>query len=505
MRLRMSEERFKQLRAGSIRQRLAFVAKDSVVYGGAGALSAMLSLFILPIVTRMFATDEYGALDSMTVIGAAFVAFIIMGQDSSIARYFYETEDVDERKQIISQALFTELVICTVVTALVWINAAALLDALFGIPQYVDIFRIFVLSFPFVVLVRFSSNLLKWTFNRNRFVLIAFGSSVTVISLTLLFLVKFEMGMRGFYLGQVTGYALFAVLGLWFCRGYLELPRGFAHGKNMLSYGGPYMVTAVATCLIPALDRVMITNFLGLESTGLYAIGYRYAFMLMLPIQAITAAWVPFTLAIYKETNAEETYNRGLILMTAGLVSLSVVMVSMVEPIIELVASARYLPGHIVALPLMLGLVIQNISHIAGVGISLSKQTRFTMYSYVIGVLASALFIWLLVRPFGILGAAYGALLGKLAQSVSYVAFAYAVYPIRFGMTRPIAMVVLMAAAGLALQWVALDGLAMLIAYRTAVVVVFITLIWFAMFNAAERERATETVLGYMGRGPASS
>ena len=263
------------------------------------------------------------------------------------------------------------------------------------------------------MLVRFSSNLLKWTFNRNRFVLIAFGSSFTVISLTLLYLVKFDMGMRGFYLGQVTGFAVFALLGLWFCRNYLTVPSGFAHGREMLSYGGPYMVTAVATCLIPALDRVMITNFLGLESTGLYAIGYRYAFMLMLPIQAIMAAWVPFTLAIYKESNAEETYNRGLILMTAGLAALSVVMVSVVEPIIELVASARYLPGHIVALPLMLGLIIQNISHIAGVGISLSKQTRYTMYSYIVGVVATAHFIWLLVQPFGIVGVANGALLGN--------------------------------------------------------------------------------------------
>lgn len=501
----MSEERFKQIRAGSIRERLAFVAKDSVVYGGAAALSSMLNLLLLPFLTRLFSNAEYGALDNMMVLGTAFIAFIIMGQDSSIARFFYETEDPEERKQIVSQALLTEFVLCALVTTTVWINAAALLEAVFGMGQYTDVFRIWVLSYPFLVLVRFSSNLLKWTFSRFQFVTITLGSAATFIFVTLLYVFKFELGMRGYFFGQLTAYGIFAILGLWFCRKHFTMPRGFDHGKKMLSYGGPYMVTAVAGCLIPALDRVMITNFIGLDATGLYAIGYRYAFMLMLPMQAIMNAWIPFTLAIYKESNAEETYNRGLVLMTAGFSLLSVVMVSMVEPVIELVASARYLPGHIVALPLMLGLVIQSISHTAGIGISLSKQTRFTMYSYLIGVLASAICIWFLVQPFGILGAAYGALLGKLAQSLSYIGFGYAVYPMRFGMKRPGAMVVLTAGAGLAMQLVSIDGLALLIAYRAAIVALFVTLIWFVMFNANERDRAAETVLGYVGRGRTSS
>ena len=496
----MSEERFKQIRAGSIKERLAFVAKDSVVYGGAGALNSMLQLLLLPIIARLFTQTEFGALDSMNVLGASFIAFIILGQDSSIARYFYETEDEEERKQIISQALLAEVVVCTAVTSLVWINAAALLEAVYGMSEYVEYFRIMVLSFPLVVMVRFSSNLLKWTFQRGRFIVVAFGASATVISLTVLYVWKLDMGLRGYYLGQVTGFALFAILGLWFCRKYFTVPRGFDRGWEMLSYGGPYMVTAVASCLIPALDRVMITNMVGLEATGLYGMSYRYAFLLMLPIQAFMTAWAPFTLSIYKEDNAEETYNRGLVLATAGLVVLSVVMLSVIEPVIVLVATENYLSGHVVALPLMVGLVIQNISHIAGVGISLSKRTRFTMYSYVIGVVSSAAMIWLLVRDFGILGAAYGALLGRVAQSVSYVAFAYSVYPIRFALTRPLAMVGLLVGSGFALQEVDLETMSTLVLYRAVVVALFATLIWYAMFNASEREKAVASISSYLGR-----
>jgi O-antigen/teichoic acid export membrane protein len=264
-------------------------------------------------------------------------------------------------------------------------------------------------------------------------------------------------------------------------------------------------VTNVATCLIPALDRAMITNFLGLESTGHYAIGYRYAFMMMLPIQAFMNSWIPFTLSIYKEDDAEQTYNRGLILMTAGLSLLVVVMISLVEPVIELVASARYLPGHIVALPLMIGLVLQAISHLAGLGISLSKQTRYTMYGYLIGVAASAVFIYLLVRPFGILGAAYGVLLGRAFQSFSYVFFAYRVYPLRFAMKRPAVMVAFTAVAGFTLQAVEIEPVFLLIAFRTVVVLLFSTLIWFAMFDRDERDKAVTIARGYLRRTASDS
>jgi len=499
----MAEERYKEIRRGSIRDRLAFVAKDSVLYGSAAALSAMINLLLLPFLTRLFEKEEFGALDSMLVLGAAVVAFVTMGQDSSIARYFYETEDTHERKQIVAQGMLTQFVIGVGIVSGCWFFAAEILDAVYGIPEYGDVFRWMVASFPFLLLVRFSSNLLKWTFARYRFIVISFGSSIAFLLLALLNVVYFDMGIRGYFLAQVLGYGVFGLLGVWLCREHFAVPKHFAKGREMLSYGGPYMVTAVATCLIPAVDRVMITNFLGLESTSLYGIGYRYAFLLMLPINAFLASWVPFSLAIYKESDAQETYNRGLLLMTAALSLLSVVMLSVIEPVIGLVAGPSYLPGQVATLPLLLAILVQTVSLVAGVGISLSKQTRFTMYGYLIGVLSSALFIWLLVQQIGILGAAVGALLGRLVQAVAYVGFAYRVYPIRFALRRPAAMVVLVGAAGLSMQQVSLEAPMLQASYRLGVVALFAVAVWFALFDRDERTKAANLIRGYLAKEPA--
>jgi O-antigen/teichoic acid export membrane protein len=500
---RMSSQHTERIRAGSIRQRLGFLAKDSVIYGGAATLSKMLNLLILPILTRLFSNAEYGALDVMTVWGGIFIAVIIMGQDSAIARFYYEEEDEDERRQIISQAIIIELVGCVALTLAGWFGGEYILGEIYGMAEYRDLFRLLVLSFPFVVALRFSSNLLRWTFARWQFVTVAFGSVAGVIGLTIFAVVQLELGMRGVFGAQIVGNGIFAILGLYFCRKHFAMPKHFRFGRALLGYGFPYMVVALATCVIPAIDRALITQYIGLDELGSYAIGYRYAFMIMLPIQAFTSAYMPFAFVIYKEASAQETYDRVLTLAISGFALVSVAMVAVAEPVIELVASARYLPGYVAVLPILMGLVVQVMSQITGIGVDLSKKTQYHLLIRSVGIGGSALFMWLLVEPLGMVGVGIGFLLGKIAQAVVFTVVAYRVYPLRYSWGRPLMVIALALASGTAMQWFTLETMLMQIGFRTAVLVVLSTLMWFVMFSADERVKAIEVARGYLKKSPA--
>jgi O-antigen/teichoic acid export membrane protein len=496
----MSKHHSQQIRAGSIRQRLQFLAKDSALYGGAASLSKALNLLILPILTRLFSNAEYGALDIMTVCGAIFIAFVIMGQDSAIARFYYEYEDTDTRKQIISQAILIEIILCVIVTAVAWLSAEHILGTIFNIPEYTDTFRILVLSFPFVVTVRFSSNLLRWTFARYQFITIAFGSSVAVVAFTLLFVIVFDLGMRGVFAAQIVGNAAFAALGLYFCRQHFALPRGFRFGRELLQYGFPYMVVALVPCLIPAIDRAFISRYLGLDILGAYAIGFRYAFLIILPIQAFLSAYMPFAFSIFREPTAPETYNRVLTFVVPGLALVAIALTAIAEPVIELVASARYLPGYVVVVPILMGLVVQMTAQVIGIGIDLSKKTHFHLLTQLISITASALFIWLLIEPFGILGVGCGLLLGKIAYAIAFTTFAYRVYPLRFQWKRPATVILLATAAGAMMQAVQLDTVLLQVSYRCAVMLAFSTVIWFVMLGRADRAKAVSILREYLNR-----
>ncbi len=486
-----------KLKTGSTQQRIKLLAKDSVLYGGAATLSKMLSLLMLPILTRIFTNAEYGALDIMTVAGGIFVAAIIMGQDTAIARFFYEHDDEDVRKQVISQGILIELFFCILLTSFGWFGAEYILGSIYGIPEYVDIFRLLVLSFPFVVTLRFTTNLLRWRFARFQFVVVGFGSSGVIVGLTILFVAGFDMGMRGVFIAQIVGSAIFAPLGLYFCRHYFALPQNFRFGRRLFAYGFPYMVIALATWLIPAIDRALIGRSLGLDVLGSYAIGYRWAFMISLPIHALFSSYQPFALLLYKEPSAAETYNRVLTLAVSGMALLAVFMVSVAEPVIEIVASARYLAGHVAVLPIAMGLVVQMMSQIMGIGIDLAKKTHYHVVIRSVGIGSTALFMWLLIEPLGILGVGIGFLLGKIAQAAVFAGLAYYAYPLRFAWKRPVSVLILASASAALMQSIELDTMLLQIGYRTAILCLLTALIWFATFSREDRGRVISILRGY--------
>jgi hypothetical protein len=106
------------------------------------------------------------------------------------------------------------------------------------------------------------------------------------------------------------------------------------------------------------------------------------------------------------------------------------------------------------------------------------------MAGYLIGLVASAFFVWILIEPLGLIGVACGALLGQLAHSASEIAFSYRVYPLRFELKRPLAMLVITAIGGATIQLVVMPDLQQEIALRVVVLAAVAGLLWLVTFRA---------------------
>jgi O-antigen/teichoic acid export membrane protein len=102
----------------SLSSRIEFLLRDSALYGGASAISKLFSLFLFPVLARCFTTKEFGVIDAFTVLGTLISIFFVLGQDSAVARYFYEYEDEETRKQVISQAFFFQIVLLVLILPL---------------------------------------------------------------------------------------------------------------------------------------------------------------------------------------------------------------------------------------------------------------------------------------------------------------------------------------------------------------------------------------------------
>jgi|LQYC01.1.fsa_nt_gi O-antigen/teichoic acid export membrane protein len=421
----------------SLKVRLKFLLRDSALYGGAAAVSKLFALFTFPVLARVYSVADFGIIDAFTVLANLLVILIVFGQDSAIARYFYEYDDVATRRQLVSEGLALQFALMAVAVPVFWMYADRIAILYTKRENLANLCQLVIAQVPFALLINFSMNMLKWTFSRVRYLIVSVGSALFSVVAILIGVLAFGIDITGLFWIYLVTKGIFAIIGLFFCKEWLVVPRSFSHLKELLYFGMPYGVICSISAFIPTVDRSFISNVLPAEALGLYAAGYKVAFLIYLPIQAFQTAWGPFAYAIFKQSDASQTYDRVLSYFTIFMSVCVVAIAVFAEPLLVLLASKKYITSASVVGPLALGIAIQGIGWISAIGIDLSKKAYLNIYTYITYLIVTALSIYVLIGPFGIKGVALGIFIGYAFKTVFQTVLAYKAHPYRFNLKRP--------------------------------------------------------------------
>jgi O-antigen/teichoic acid export membrane protein len=139
----------------------SFFVNDAVTYGLILAFSKCAALISTFILARYLKVEEYGVFDYYLVLSVAFVSIFAFGQDSAIARFFYEYDDDTSRKQLISQSLFFQLIVSFFMAPFVllldyFLNFTPLNDNSF------EYLFVIVLMVPFIILFNSAQNIRRF-------------------------------------------------------------------------------------------------------------------------------------------------------------------------------------------------------------------------------------------------------------------------------------------------------------------------------------------------------
>jgi O-antigen/teichoic acid export membrane protein len=306
---------------------------------------------------------------------------------------------------------------------------------------------------PFLLLINFSQNLLKWTFARARFLTMSLGYTVVQASLLVVAILVFDVGIAGVLVVSLSTSTVFGALGLFFVRKWFARPNDFGRLREMLPFAIPYGVISVAGAFSPTLERTLTDSLLGAESLGLYAAGIKVAMLLGLFVSAFQIAWGPFSLSLYKQADAGHTYNWVFKLFAFAVCLAALTLTLLAKPLIVLLATDRYMGAVVVVFPLAMGLAVQATSWITELGIGLSKRSHLNLYAYLVSLGVSLGAIWLLAPMLGLLGVGLGVLLGHLAKAIVASWLAQRAYPLPWSYTPVVALMAATIAVGLGAAW----------------------------------------------------
>lgn len=370
----------------SLTGRLSFLMRDTALYGLVQFINKLLLFATFPLLAHHFSPSDFGFID-IGLFFASFVSLLILfGQDSAIARFFYDTEDKRERQQIIMQSFALQLIMMCGICALLWGAQDIVARQMDLSPAKTQALRIILLQQPVLVLFINCQNILKWNFQRVPFVTITLGYPLITLALLMVVTSQADFTLAEIFTSFLIGQALMACLGLFFVREFLVLPRKFQFLRPMMTYAWPIAVVAVAAAFMPLLERFFIQAFAGQDALGLYAAAGRLGMIAVFAYYAFQTAWGPFSLSLYKDETAAQTYRAVLRLYGFGISAL-VMLLAVSAPLIFMFFDDAYQLGILLVFPIAFAFALESFAHILQLGISLSKKSYLLIYGYVSYVL----------------------------------------------------------------------------------------------------------------------
>ena len=220
--------------------------KDASVYSISSVLARGFSLITVPIYTRILNPADYGALDLLSYF--AVLAPLITGAalDQAVGRFYLDSDDEAEKKRIASTVLFyTVFILCIFIPIARPIAEYMANTWLSGQVTYQTVLLVFAFAWTQSIF-NIVCNQLKYLFLSKKFAICNIGNIIVSTILSFSFVVIFDLGVFGVFLGQTLGQLVFVTLSLYYARESYAPVFHWHTLKRMLGYSLPLVPGTVA-------------------------------------------------------------------------------------------------------------------------------------------------------------------------------------------------------------------------------------------------------------------
>jgi O-antigen/teichoic acid export membrane protein len=247
--------------------------------------------------------------------------------------------------------------------------------------------------------------------------------------------------------GMVVGNALATLYGLAVAGRHVGLRLSRPELRTMLAFGLPLVPTAAALWGLSFLDRVMLGQLADLSEVGQYAVGARFAMVVMFLVSAFGLAFSPFILSLWAEDRELEkrVRVRTLTYVTTVLTALSVLITLFAREIATVVAPG-FDDAHRVVGLLCVGVVLFGISSVTMSGISFARRSRVFAICSAVAVAINAGLNVVLIPAIGGEGAALATAVAYGFLATAYYVVSQRLYPTPYEPRKAVLVVVLGAA-----------------------------------------------------------
>ncbi len=474
------------------------LARDAAIYGGTRVLLKSLAFLLVPLYAHFLAPAQFGRLELVLATVAFVDVLIAANMDGVFARFFFDRDDAQWRRQVITLYLWIEAVYPAAIVVPLVLLSQSLSDRVFGTQAYAAFFVIALADLYLTNIVDLPMILCRLRRKPTTFAAYSLIRGLTQVVGSVLLVAVWHLGVKGILIASLASVCVAFVITL---REYVrDLTRhvSWQAGREMVSFAWPGIIGGLAFYALNLLDRFFVKHYHGLDDNGLYGAAYRYSQVVLVGVLAFRMGWTQWHYSWLRTGRHPQMVARGANYYFFGAGFLAVLVSAWILPVFRLVMPVSYWDATRAVAPLALSGVATGAYTIFAVGLNVTKRMRLLPPLALCGGAIAVGLYFVLIPPYSFVGAGWATAAALWSLAALVLAVSNRVYPVPWEWARLGLAVTL--TGGLCLASLAVDawlGIVASIPVRVAVTVAFpLALLALGFFPASDLAAARERISG---------
>lgn len=430
-------------------EQLRRLIRQSAAYTVATMINRAFAIMLVPLYTRFMTQASYGDLALLLALTAILWVAFDFGISSAVMRFYYEYDDEHARRRYIGSMWLGMTLIAgglsLALTLMGWLWSDLLVDLLGAIEFW-----------PYVVLTIWATFLntaiiIPKVLMRARnqpglYVARVSAQSGLLLIMVIVFVVILGMGLLGAVLALFVQCALVYIFFTVYTLRNSSLPTDWpAIGRSMM-FGLPVIVLEAGWWVLDTSDRFILRHYETAQIVALYSVGYALGRLLIMVSTSIDTAWTPFFFAAAKadDANARRVASYAATYFTLAVSAMGLLVVVFAREAVLIFGGRPYLDAASVTPVIVLASVVQGMFYVPSRGLLLTKKTKVLPYIVVAAGAANIGLNFLLIPPFGMMGAAVATLLAYIVAVAITYGFSQHYYRIEYQALRILKVLVIL-------------------------------------------------------------
>jgi O-antigen/teichoic acid export membrane protein len=304
-----------------------------------------------------------------------------MGIANAVVRYYYEFSEQEKREQVISVALITVWVVSLTFFALSVVFSKNISNLVFKSPDYYFMLEIIFASTVINLSNEIPLNILRIEQKSVFYVVISVLKTAMTLTLNIIFIVYFKMGLIGILLSSLITTAIMGVFLLVYQIRKIKMSYSIALLKPMLGYSIPIVWSSLGLFIVNFADRFFLQRLTTLSELGIYSLAYRFGFLPIVILGPFMSVWGPKRFDIEKEPNAKAVFSVILTYLLFILIYTGLGICILIKDVITIMADPKFIDAYKYVSILLLAYILNGIVFYIQFGIHLAKKTKHLAYA----------------------------------------------------------------------------------------------------------------------------